>query len=297
MAMLVIGRRRCQVDAMTYPASAAPRGQTQPRISASLDSPELAAAYDRLGTRQLEHGKQLVALLAVAPGNHVLDIGAGTGHLAAYVADIVGENGRVVAIDPLPLRIDMARAKAVRQLEARLGRAEDLSAFCDGCFDVVYLNSVFHWIEDKPRALGEIFRVLRPGGRLGLNSHDPGRPNEVRLLVWYAMIAAQIELAPQLGYPSLGVSETELMEQISAAGFVQGASEQRTFVDTFPDVEAVVGWSSSSTFGNFLKGTSNAERDRLIEMLGRLLEVKRGPNGIRLERYLTFATARKPTLE
>lgn len=147
---------------------------------------------------------------------------------------------------------------------------------------------MFHWVEDKPRALDEIYRVLRPGGRLGMNCHDPGHSHEVRLLVWCAMIAAHIELAPELGYPSLGVSEAELIEQIRAAGFVQGASEQRTSVDAFPNIEAIIGWASSSMFGNFLNGISNAERGRLIETLGRLLEVKRSPDGIRLERYLTF---------
>jgi SAM-dependent methyltransferase len=279
---------------MTQSASAALRSQIQPSISAGLDSPELAAAYDRFGMVQFEHGKELLALLGIAPGNNVLDIGAGTGRLAAYVADVVGEGGSVVAIDPLPLRIDMARANAAGQIEALVGRAEDLSAFGDASFDIVYLNSVFHWIEDKPRALGEIYRVLRPGGRLGLNCHDSDRPHELRVLVGHAMIGAQIHLAPELGYPSLGVSEYELREQISAAGFIQCASAQRTFVDTFQDVEGVIGWVTSSTFGNFLKGVSNAERSRVIETLGRLLEVKREPEGIRLQRYLTFATACKP---
>jgi SAM-dependent methyltransferase len=280
---------------MTLSASAVRRGQTPPLISDSLDSPELAAAYDRFGMLQFEHGKRLTELLHIARGESVLDIGAGTGRLAAYVAEIVGEGGRVVAIDPLPLRVDMARARAARQFEAKVGRAEDLSAFPDSSFDVVYLNSVFHWVEDKARALREIYRVLRPGGRLGVNCHDPARPHDVRLLVRCAMIAAQTELAPELGYPSLGISEAELSGQIGAAGFAGIHSERRTFVDTFPDVQAVLGWASSSTFGNFLNGISNADRDRFIEMLGRMLEVKRGPDGIRLERYLTFATARKPT--
>lgn len=278
---------------MTLSASVARRGQT-PRISDSLDSPELAAAYDRFGMLQFEHGKQLVALLHIARGERVLDVGAGTGRLAAYVAEIVGENGCVVAIDPLPLRVEMAKARAAEEFEARVGRAEDLSAFRDGSFDAVYLNSVYHWVEDKPRALGEIYRVLRPGGRLGVNCHDPDRPHDVRLLVRQAMIAAQSELSPELGYPSLGISEAELTAQLRAARFVGAHSEQRSFVNSFPGVEAVLGWASSSTFGNFLSGISNADRARIVEALGRLLEVKRGPDGIRLERYLSFATARKP---
>ena len=136
--------------------------------------------------------------------------------------------------------------------------------------------------------------MLRPGGRLGVNCHNPDHPHEVRLLVRQAIIAAQTELAPELGYPSLGISEAELTKQIGTAGFVGVFSEQRTFVDTFPNLETVLGWASSSTFSNFLNGISNADRDRVIEMLGPLLEVKRSPYGIRLERYLTFAIARKP---
>ena len=288
------GTYQLKVAAMTHSPSAAVRGHPEPLISASLDSPELAAAYDRLGIVQFEHGKQLVALLQIAPGEKVLDIGAGTGRLAAYVADIVGVGGRVVAVDPLPLRVDVARTRAARQFEVKVGRAEDLSAFRDGSFDAVYLNSVFHWIEDKSRALAEIYRVLRPGARFGVNCHDPRRPHQLRLLVRDAMIAARSEMAAEAGYPSLGISEAELTDQIRAAGFVELASEQRTFVDIFPDAKAVLGWASSSTFGNFLSGNSNADRNCIIEMLGGLLEAKRGPDGIRLERYLTFATARKP---
>jgi ubiquinone/menaquinone biosynthesis C-methylase UbiE len=78
----------------------------------SLDTPALAASYDKVSLRQLEHGKELITALNISSGERVLDIGAGTGHLAAYVGRIVGPSGLVVGIDPLPLRIEIAKSKA-----------------------------------------------------------------------------------------------------------------------------------------------------------------------------------------
>jgi len=266
---------------------------SKPAISAGHDSPELAAAYDEVGIRQFEQGKLLISSLNIAEGECVLDIGAGTGRLAAYVAGIVGPCGRIVAIDPLPLRIEIAKTKADGNFETRVGRAEDLCEFANETFDVVYLNSVFHWVEDKPRALAEILRVLRPGGRLGMSSHDPDRPHQVRNLVGRAVEDAGVGLDPRAVYPSVGISEHELGKGLATAGFVECRCEQRTFVDVFADLDSLVAWASSSTFGNFLVGVSDVDRDRVIEALCRLLEPYRMPEGLRLERHLIFTTARR----
>jgi arsenite methyltransferase len=273
------------------PSDAMPQTST---ISSTRDSPALAASYDEVSNQQFEQGKLLIAALRVADGERVLDIGAGTGRLAAHVAGIVGPRGRVVAIDPLPLRIEIARSKAVANLDTGLGRAEDLSEFPDATFDVVYLNAVFHWVEDKPRALAEVFRVLRPGGRLGLNCQDLDRPHELRVLLRRAIAEAGLELDQDAVYPARAVSDAELDRLVADAGFCECKPERRTFVDLFADVDAVVTWASSSTFGNFLRDVSSPDRKRVLGSLARLLESRRGPDGIRLERYLTFATARKP---
>jgi arsenite methyltransferase len=92
-------------------------GPVRPAISSTQDSPELAAAYQEVSTHQFEHGKLLIDALNLSNGQRVLDIGAGTGRLGAYVAGLVGPSGYVIGIDPLPLRIEIARSKPYQILK------------------------------------------------------------------------------------------------------------------------------------------------------------------------------------
>src|SRR6516162_4821716 len=116
-------------------SSGMPGASVEPGITLTHDTPELAAMYEEVSIRQFENGKQLVSALNISSGQRVLDIGAGTGRLAAYVAKIVGPSGCVVGIDPLPLRVEIAQSKAIGNFEARVGRAENLFQFDDGTFD------------------------------------------------------------------------------------------------------------------------------------------------------------------
>lgn len=259
--------------------------------SLESDSPELAADYDETSVYQLNNGKILIAALKIATGETILDVGAGTGQLGAYVAELVGPTGTVIGVDPLPTRVEIARRRNLGNFESRLGRAEDLSQFADATFDVAYLNSVFHWVSDKPRALREVFRVLKPGGRFGLNTINPRHPHEIALLTAQALIEARIDPG-QAGSARL-VPEV-LRSMVAKAGFVDYEGVERTIVDLHPDASRAIAWSTSSAFGNFPSGLGNGDRARLHRALARLIEAKRTPQGIRLERHLLFVTARRP---
>jgi hypothetical protein len=85
---------------------------------------------------------------------------------------------------------------------------------------------------------------------------------------------------------------------VTSGGFVAYEGQLRTFVNFYPDVDALLASFSSSAFGNFLVNVSEVGRARIRDALDRLLEPKRlAGKGIRLERYLAFATARKPKVD
>jgi arsenite methyltransferase len=102
-------------------------------------------------------------------GEAVLDIGCGAGVDTFVAAMMVGPNGNAVGIDLTPEMLHRARANlqktSLGNVNFQEGSAEELP-FPDGTFDVVISNGVFNLVLDKPKALSEIFRILKLKGRL-----------------------------------------------------------------------------------------------------------------------------------
>ena len=115
----------------------------------------------------MEQRRATRAILKLRPGESVLDVGCGPGFLAAEMADEVGPRGRVVGIDVSPDMLALAREQCGRfgQIDIRDGDAIALP-FADAMFDVVISTQVYEYVHDIAKALGEVTRVLRLGGRL-----------------------------------------------------------------------------------------------------------------------------------
>jgi ubiquinone/menaquinone biosynthesis C-methylase UbiE len=255
------------------------------------DTPRLAETYDRVSDSQFEGGRRLVARLALQRGHSVLDVGCGTGRLARWIAERVGPEGSVVGIDPLAERIAIARAHSAG-ITFDVGQAEDLGRFADETFDAVCLSAVFHWVSDKPKALAEIRRVLRPGGRLGVTTLS-------RELLGAATASAV--LAPVLGrspyvekvdlsalaIASRGHTTTELITMVIESRLELTELRVRVRSRVHATGEEVIDFIESSSFGNFLRMVPEELRASLRADLAAAFDDRMGPRGIVLKDYGT----------
>jgi arsenite methyltransferase len=105
----------------------------------------------------------------IREGESVLDIGCGGGVDSMIAATMTGPTGTVVGIDMSAAMVERAKKNLsltdLKDVSFRESSAEDLP-FPDQNFDVVISSGVFNLVQDKLKALREVFRVLKPGGRL-----------------------------------------------------------------------------------------------------------------------------------
>lgn len=148
-------------------------------MASTPDSLSPAEVYDSRFVPALfgPWGRRVCELADVGPGHQVLDVACGTGALALAAAERIGAEGRVVGLDPNPEMLAVARRKSSR-VEWHDGRAEEIP-FRDGSFDRVVSQFGFMFFEDPARALRQMARVLRTGGRLVVAvcdalDHSPG---------------------------------------------------------------------------------------------------------------------------
>jgi ubiquinone/menaquinone biosynthesis C-methylase UbiE len=106
---------------------------------------------------------------AVNEGESVLDIGCGCGVDTIFAAKMTGTSGKVVGIDLMPEMLQRAKENLkfanLDNVTYEEASSDNLS-FPDMKFDVVISNGVFNLVPDKAKALSEVFRVLKPSGRL-----------------------------------------------------------------------------------------------------------------------------------
>jgi SAM-dependent methyltransferase len=197
---------------------------SDPRIREHSDE-DLSSLPGEAGNVSAGCGNPL-ALMEVQEGQVVLDLGSGGGIDVFLASPKVGPEGRVLGIDSTPEMVWRARETAEKEgydnVEFRLGEIEHLPVDSESV-DLVISNCVINLSPDKDQVFREIYRVLKPGGRMSVSD-----------IVILAPLPREIleDLQSWSECVSGAISEEEYIEKVRAAGMANiEVKSQRTFGD------------------------------------------------------------------
>jgi len=138
----------------------------------------------------VQQRREVLAALALCPGERVVDLGSGPGLLALEMLEHLESPGSVAGVDLSPDMVQLARRRCAAHANAafQVGDVTRLP-FDDASFDVAVCTQVYEYVQDVDGALRELHRVLRPGGRAVVvdtdwascvwNSSDAGRMRQM----------------------------------------------------------------------------------------------------------------------
>jgi SAM-dependent methyltransferase len=166
-----------------------------------------------------------LAISELQAGEVVLDLGSGGGIDCFLAAKQVGPEGKVIGLDMTPEMIKLARNNAKKigatNVDFRYGEMEEIP-LPDASVDAVISNCVINLSPDKDAVFGEVFRVLRPGGRMNVSDIvvDGDLPQPIRdsLNAWAGCVAGALD-------------ESVYLSKIRAAGFEEVQVLSRDYTD------------------------------------------------------------------
>lgn len=236
-----------------------------------------ASAYERnLVPRFFDpFAADLLEDLELRPGQHLVDVACGTGIVARHATSLLGSTGQVTAVDISQAMLSVARRIApgpAAPISFEQADATELP-LADATADVVVCQQGLQFFLDRPAAVAEMFRVLAPGGRMGVSTcrdleHQTGYRVLVDVLTRHVGAqAAQVTASPfMLGDPD------QLHHLLAHAGRVEPIVTARTYDIRFDSPEEfLVAETSSSPLGLLVDRLDGDVRDAVIDDLSSAL--------------------------
>ena len=208
----------------------------------------------------------VLELLDAKPGERILDLGCGTGHLTAKIAET---GAHVVGVDRSPEMIRQAKEK-YPSLRFEVMDAREISL--DWSFDAVFSNATLHWIKEPERVISAIKKSLRPGGRFVAEFGGKGNTGELLKAVHHAWV--KLALAGPAPYPWYYPSLAEYAQLLEQNGFEVTHATLFDRPTPLDDGErGLRNWLEM--FGStFVEGLPEATRERLLLEIECLLRPK-----------------------
>ena len=172
----------------------------------------------------------------VAPGDRVIDVACGTGVVARTALELVGDSGSVTGVDLSESMLRVARRRAP-DVAWHAADVRDL-LFADGDFDVALSQAGLMFVPEPERAMAELHRVLRLGGRLAVQVWAASRANAA-----FADVVERhfgVEPADRFRLPWSFTDPARLQAVAARGGFTNATVTVETGMSTFDSIEAYV---------------------------------------------------------
>ncbi len=234
----------------------------------------------------------LLEIAPPRPGETVLDVATGPGTVARQAAVLVGPGGRVVGVDISAAMLGVARSwppePGAASIEYIESSATSMPLEAD-TFDAAYCQQGLQHVSDALQALAEIFRTLKPGGRLATAVWQQSPFGLFREAV------AKLNLSNPGAQPStFGRDPEELASSIRQAGFSDVRVQQRDLVSVLPGgvpeaIELAMATSASAGMANLSPAQKDDVRRALEDVITPLVQA----DGVHLKSVTNIATAAK----
>jgi ubiquinone/menaquinone biosynthesis C-methylase UbiE len=241
-------------------------------------------------------GRETVERLGLGPGARVLDVCCGSGASALAAAERVGSGGAVLGVDLADNLLALARAKArargLRNIEFERGDLLDLRQAQSGFDSVVCVFGIF-FVSDIERAVRELWRAVRPGGRLAITTWGPRFFEPASAAFWRSIRSARPDLYRAF-HPWDRITEPAALRELMISAGATGAevvAVNGSHAIATPEAwwSAVLGSGFRGTFDQLDQVAQASVRAANLDFIAR--------TGLRsVEANVVYASATKPAL-
>jgi SAM-dependent methyltransferase len=264
---------------------------------------EVASSWDvhrhHVETMKAKLTHDLIAGLAICRGEHVLELGAGTGEFALRLGQIVGPAGKVLATDVAPGMVELLHRTVAGTANIKVAQIDarqiDLP---DGSVDVVVFRMGLMLVTEPQRVVEECHRVLKSGGRLGVAvwaapQHNPWLTSVGMAVMMHGLVSGGPPAGP--GGPFSLADPDVLEEMIRDSGFtgitLREVETEACFTDTDEHFDTVV--SLASPLAAALAAAPDDVRLAVRTTSAQLIEAHRTPDGLKPPGRSLVCTARR----
>jgi trans-aconitate 2-methyltransferase len=221
--------------------------------------------YRKASAHQKEWGQKIISEFTFKGDEHILDLGSGDGVLTTFLADLVPK-GYVLGIDSSQGMIDTAKQQQKQNLQFKLIDINEINFAPE--FDLIFSNATLHWIKNHSSLLNNVYRALKPDGKVRFNFAAEGNCSNFFRVVRDVMADEQFShFFIDFEWPWYMPAAAQYEDLVCAILFREFRVWYENADRYFPDAAALTGWVDQPSIVPFLKCLDDAHKKQFRDIV------------------------------